>query len=51
MTLTPEVDAAVTSHHIFDTTEVEFTNYSKCGIGYAPDMELAEDKVNRPLGP
>ena len=51
MTLTPDVDPAVTYHHIFDTIEVEFTNYSKYGIGYASDTELAQDKVNRPLGP
>ena len=49
--MTPEVDPAVTSHHIFDTTEVELTNYSKYGIGYAPDTELAQNKVNRLLGP
>ena len=51
MTLTPEVDPAVTSHHIFDTREVKFTKYSKYGISYAPDTELAQDKVNRLFGP
>ena len=51
MNLPPEVDAAVTYHHIFDTREVEFTKYSKYDIGYAPDTELAHDKVNRPFGP
>ena len=42
MILTPEVDPAVMSHH-FDTREVEFTNYSKYRIGYAPDTELAQE--------
>ena len=50
MTLTPEVALAVTSNHTSDTREVEFTKYSKYGISYAPDTELAQDKVNRHLG-
>ena len=45
LTLTPEIDPAVT---LFDTREVEFTKY---GISYAPDTELAQDKVNRSFGP
>ena len=51
MTLTPEVDPAATSHHVVDTREVEFAKYSKYGISYAPDTELAQDTVNRPYGP
>ena len=51
LTLTPEVDPTVTSYHIFDTREVEFTKYSTYGNSYAPDTELAQDQVNRPLGP
>ena len=51
MTLTPKVDPEITSHHIFDTREVEFTKYSKYDISYALDTELAQNKVNRPLGP
>ena len=50
LTLTPDVGPAVTSHCIFYTREVEFTKYSKYGISYAPDTELAQDKVNRPFG-
>ena len=45
--LIPEVDPAVTSHHIFDTREVEFTKY---GISYVPDTKLAQDKVNWSFG-
>ena len=51
MTLTPEVDLAVTSNHTSDTREVEFTKYSKYGISYAPDTELAQNEVNLPFGP
>ena len=51
MTLTPEVDPEITSHHIFDTREVKLTKYSKYGMSYAPDTELAQDKVNRPFRP
>ena len=50
MTLTPEVDNVVTSNYFFDTREVEFTKYSRHGISYAPDTELAQDKVNRLFG-
>ena len=36
---------------MFDTMEMEFTKYStKYGISYAPDMELAQYKVNRSFG-
>ena len=31
--------------------EVKFTKYSRYGISYAPDTELAQDKVNRSFGP
>ena len=51
LTLTPEVALAVTSNHTSDTREVEFIKYSKYGISYAPDTELAQDKVNRSFGP
>ena len=51
LTLTPEVEPDVTSRHIFDTREVDFTKYSKYGISYAPDTELAQYKLNRPFGP
>ena len=31
--------------------EVEFTEYSRYGISYAPYTELAQDKANRSFGP
>ena len=31
--------------------EMEFTKYSRYGISYAPDTDIAEDKVNLPFGP
>ena len=49
--MTAEVDPEITPHHIFDAREAEFTKYSKYGISYALDTELAQNKVNRPLGP
>ena len=49
MTLTPEVDLAVTSNHTSDTMEVVFTKYSKYGISYAPDTELALGHLGRDM--
>ena len=51
LTLTPEVDPAVTYNQMFATMEVEFTKYSRYGISYTPDTELAQDKTNRSFGP
>ena len=50
LTLTPEIDPEITSHQICDTREVKLTKYSKYGISYALDTELAQNEVNRPLG-
>ena len=38
-------------NQLFDTIKVEFTKYSRYGISYAPDTELAQDKANRSFGP
>ena len=50
MTLTPEVEPAVTYDQLFDTMEVEFAEYSRYCISYAPDTELAQDKANLSFG-
>ena len=52
LTLTPKVDPALTSNHTFRYKGGGiYTKYNKRGISYAPDMELAQGKVNRSFVP